>query len=134
MTLRTAAIVGAALALALPGAAMANGHGQQGHANHADMAHAKPMKNTKTMRAHGRFKACPPGLAKKNAGCLPPGQWRKGDRLPSSWVSQYVRYRELPRFYRERTAFNPSYRYIYRDNRVTIVDAATRVIVKTLVG
>jgi Ni/Co efflux regulator RcnB len=38
-----------------------------------------------------RFRAgnCPPGLAKKNNGCLPPGQakkWRKGYRLPSDVV------------------------------------------------
>ena len=38
-----------------------------------------------------RIKAgsCPPGLAKKNNGCLPPGQakkWRKGYRLPSDVV------------------------------------------------
>ena len=30
-------------------------------------------------RASGR-NACPPGLAKKNNGCLPPGQAKKGDR------------------------------------------------------
>lgn len=38
---------------------------------------------------------CPPGLAKKNNGCQPPGQakkWRKGYVLPRD-----VRYYELPR-------------------------------------
>lgn len=38
---------------------------------------------------------CPPGLAKKNNGCQPPGQakkWRKGYALPRD-----VRYYELPR-------------------------------------
>lgn len=37
---------------------------------------------------------CPPGLAKKNNGCLPPGQakkWNKGRALPAD-----VRYYELP--------------------------------------
>lgn len=38
-----------------------------------------------------RFKAgnCPPGLAKKNNGCMPPGQakqWRKGSPLPRDVV------------------------------------------------
>lgn len=38
-----------------------------------------------------RFRAgnCPPGLAKKNNGCMPPGQakkWRKGHSLPSDVV------------------------------------------------
>ena len=38
---------------------------------------------------------CPPGLAKKGTGCLPPGQakpWKKGASLPDS-----VTYYELPR-------------------------------------
>ena len=37
---------------------------------------------------------CPPGLAKKNNGCMPPGQakkWRKGYPLP-----RYVVYYDLP--------------------------------------
>lgn len=43
-----------------------------------------------------QFKAghCPPGLAKKNNGCLPPGQakkWNRGRPLPAD-----VRYYELP--------------------------------------
>ena len=38
---------------------------------------------------------CPPGLAKKGSGCLPPGQaklWRKGERLPLGVV-----YYDVPR-------------------------------------
>lgn len=38
---------------------------------------------------------CPPGLAKKNNGCMPPGQakkWEKGHRLPPDIV-----YHEVPR-------------------------------------
>ena len=37
---------------------------------------------------------CPPGLAKKNNGCQPPGQakkWQKGDRLPRD-----ITYYDLP--------------------------------------
>src|SRR6185295_12338286 len=37
---------------------------------------------------------CPPGLAKKNNGCMPPGQakkWRQGERLPREVV-----FHELP--------------------------------------
>ncbi len=42
----------------------------------------------------GRRGKCPPGLAKKNNGCLPPGQakkWSQGRPLPSD-----VRYYDLP--------------------------------------
>jgi Ni/Co efflux regulator RcnB len=38
---------------------------------------------------------CPPGLAKKGSGCLPPGQakkWKKGESLPANLL-----YFELPR-------------------------------------
>jgi hypothetical protein len=38
---------------------------------------------------------CPPGLAKKNNGCMPPGQakkWARGKRLPGD-----VHYHDLPR-------------------------------------
>jgi Ni/Co efflux regulator RcnB len=38
---------------------------------------------------------CPPGLAKKGTGCLPPGQakkWKKGESLPANLM-----YYELPR-------------------------------------
>jgi hypothetical protein len=42
---------------------------------------------------HGRGK-CPPGLAKKNSGCLPPGQAKKrysiGHPLPSTIVLEQV--------------------------------------------
>ena len=48
---------------------------------------------------------CPPGLAKKGNGCLPPGQAKKlfarGDRIQPAWFSGYdvpVRYRS---FYRD---------------------------------
>ncbi len=45
----------------------------------------------------GEFKRghCPPGLAKKNNGCMPPGQakkWARGKRLPGD-----VHYHDLPR-------------------------------------
>jgi Ni/Co efflux regulator RcnB len=43
---------------------------------------------------HGRSGKCPPGLAKKNNGCQPPGQakkWRRGEPLPPG-----VLYFDLP--------------------------------------
>ena len=77
---------------------------------------------------------CPPGLAKKNNGCLPPGQAKKifaqGQRIPAGYnfFTDYndipVRYRDdIPEMYR-----TGDYRYIYRDNRVYVVDPATRLV------
>lgn len=67
---------------------------------------------------------CPPGLAKKNNGCLPPGQarqrWKVGQRLPSSYRDNYI-----PRQYR--TYYNNgSYRYY--DGYVYRVDPTTYII------
>lgn len=129
MTLHTAVIAAAALALALPGAALAKEHGNQGHAKHSAKVHGTHSGSGKKAHAPSRAKACPPGLAKKNPGCLPPGQWRKGDRLPGSWVAHYVRYSALPDFYRNSYPVNPGYRYVYQDNRVIVVNAVTQVIV-----
>ena len=68
-----------------------------------------------------RARGCPPGLAKKNNGCLPPGQAKKrgiGDRLPSYLAGYNVPERYRDRYYDTR---DYSYRYendsIYRVNR-----------------
>ncbi len=45
-------------------------------------------------RAESSAKRCPPGLAKKNNGCMPPGQakkWQVGQRLPGDVI-----YHEIP--------------------------------------
>ena len=132
MTIRKFAFAAAAFALCAPVAAMAEKPGNQNQ--HAQSGHGQKAKghkgNKRQVRALRdiRSKACPPGLAKKNTGCLPPGQWRKGDRLPNSWLGQYVRYGQLPTSYRSRYDYDSSNRYIYRDNRVYVVDAASRVI------
>ncbi|HEX4847070.1 MAG TPA: hypothetical protein VFV30_02905 [Novosphingobium sp.] len=125
------ALAAAALAFAVPGAVHAagkgnaNGHGSHaGHAGHAPAA-KKPPKAA-------RAKPCPPGLAKKNTGCLPPGQWRKGDRLPDAWAAQFIAYAALPDFYRSRYPAQDGRRYLYRDGRVFVVDAITRTIVDVI--
>jgi hypothetical protein len=77
---------------------------------------------------------CPPGLAKKNNGCLPPGQAKKiftqGQRIPAGYnfFTDYsdipVQYRDdIPEMYR-----SGDYRYIYRDDTVYVVDPTTRLV------
>lgn len=59
---------------------------------------------------------CPPGLAKKNNGCLPPGQAKKifarGDRIQPAWFSGY----DVPARYRSFYADTPEYYYRYDDD------------------
>lgn len=74
----------------------------------------------------GRYygSSCPPGLAKKRNGCLPPGQakarWGVGQTLPRSYRDDYI-----PRQYRNYYS-NGTYRYY--DGYVYRVDPTTYVI------
>lgn len=77
---------------------------------------------------------CPPGLAKKNNGCLPPGQANKlftqGQRLPAGY-NFFTDYGDIPARYRDdipETYRSGDYRYIYRDDRVYVVDPVTRLV------
>ena len=72
----------------------------------------------------GYDRSCPPGLAKKGNGCLPPGQAKKrfgvGERLESAWFEGYrvpVAYRS---FYQDTADYSYRYDddgYIYRTDR-----------------
>jgi hypothetical protein len=78
---------------------------------------------------------CPPGLAKKNNGCLPPGQAKKlygvgyrFDRGFSGWTP----YNQIPYDIRNQYGLNPSGRYIYDQNYIYQVDPATYVVSRVL--
>ena len=73
-------------------------------------------------RRNGR--GCPPGLDRKNNGCLPPGQaMRQGDR----YNNQYAR---VPASYGERYRDTQRYMYRYSDGRIYQVDRRTSRIVQ----
>ena len=95
----------------------------------ADFEGRGPRFSDDAQRFAGAGRGCPPGLAKKNNGCLPPGQAKKmfrvGERLEPAWFSG----RTLPAGYRnlyyDTSAFNYRYDqagYIYR------VDSGTNMI------
>ena len=136
MTRKVLFLSSALLVLTLSAAAHAgpdNGRGQSSnHGNQASQSHAGQHHTTVVKVKVKRAKPCPPGLAKKNTGCLPPGLWRKGDRLPDTWVSQFVPYGSLPDFYRNRYPIDPNSRYLYRDGRVVVVNAVTHIILDVL--
>jgi len=80
----------------------------------------------------GRWGGCPPGLAKKGNGCMPPGQarkyyWDRGARVPAGYRG-WTRYDAIPRAYRMRVPYNARYRYVYRDDYVYVVDPQTRLV------
>jgi Ni/Co efflux regulator RcnB len=76
---------------------------------------------------------CPPGLAKKNNGCLPPGQakaWNVGRPLPAN-----VPYYPLPQPLYGRLAPPPSgYDYVRVDDDILLMNRASRSIVTFVVN
>jgi hypothetical protein len=71
---------------------------------------------------------CPPGLAKKGNGCLPPGQakklWVIGQPLPPAVV-----YEPVPRAVVQQLApVPPGYDYVRVDNDVLLIDMTNRMV------
>jgi Ni/Co efflux regulator RcnB len=71
---------------------------------------------------------CPPGLAKKNNGCLPPGQvnraWVAGQPLPPEIV-----YYPMPRdLYTQLSPPPYGYEYVRVDDNILLISTATRLI------
>ena len=71
---------------------------------------------------------CPPGLAKKGNGCLPPGQakklWVIGQPLPPAVI-----YEPIPRAVVQQLApVPPGYDYVRVDNDVLLMDMTNRMV------
>jgi hypothetical protein len=119
-------LIAGAAALGFAGPAFAkpgngNGHGN-GHGHDYGYGDRGPV-------GYG-VGGCPPGLAKKHNGCLPPGQAKKlyrGDRWRSGYGSLYA-YRQIPYDLRRRYDLDPYDRYYYNDGYLYRVDPRTMVI------
>ena len=103
----------AAFGIAAPAAAdPGHGHGKHGYSNHG-------------------YGGCPPGLAKKHNGCMPPGQARKlynvGQRYPYASRNLFG-YNQLPYDMRQRYGYDPYARYGYDNGYYYQVDPRTMVI------
>lgn len=74
---------------------------------------------------------CPPGLAKKHNGCMPPGQAKKlyhvGQRFPVGYGHVW-NYNQIPYDLRTQYGFQPGYNYYYGDGYLYRVDPATMLI------
>ena len=74
---------------------------------------------------------CPPGLAKKNNGCMPPGQakkWQVGHRLPSDVV-----YYDLPSSVVVRLGTPPSgHRYVRVAADILLIAVGTSMVVDAI--
>ena len=119
-----AVLASAAPAMAKPG----NGHGP--HGKHG----AQQAYGVNGPVGYG-VGGCPPGLAKKNNGCLPPGQAKKlynaGQRYPYAAQSLFG-YNQLPYDIRNRYGYDPYARYGYDNGYYYQVDPTTMVIRQVL--
>ncbi len=74
---------------------------------------------------------CPPGLAKKHNGCMPPGQareWRRGEPLPRDVV-----YQPVPRDLEVRIGPPPrGYRYVDVAGDILMIAVGTAVVVDAI--
>jgi hypothetical protein len=123
--MRHLVLIAGAAALAVAGPTLAkpgNGHGN-GHEN----GHGHWNDNGRADYGGG---GCPPGLAKKNNGCMPPGQARKlyrGQRYESGYGTLYS-YQRIPYDVRRRYRLNSRYRYYYSGGTIYVVDPRTMLI------
>ena len=107
-------------ALAATGPAYAKPDHAKGHKGH----HAKD-------RVGYGVGGCPPGLAKKGNGCLPPGQAKKLYNIGQRWPGNYGyrwSYNQIPYDLRDRYDFDDDYRYYYGDGYLYQVDPTTMLI------
>lgn len=74
---------------------------------------------------------CPPGLAKKNNGCLPPGIAKKRFNVGQRWQSNYGQqwnYNQIPYDWRNQYVFQSDNRYYYGDGYLYSVDPKTMLV------
>ncbi|MBW0144435.1 hypothetical protein [Sphingomicrobium clamense] len=106
----------------------------------AQPAHAKGKAKHSQVQPYGsnygqQARHCPPGLAKKNPQCMPPGQYKKlydvGHRFPTNY-DRWTPYNQIPSDYRRRYDLDPRSRYIYDQNYIYRVDPTTMVVREVL--
>ena len=127
----------ASLAFATP--ALADPGKSKGHGNkHSQVskAHGKHSMH-RNMIHQGRVDAnwwgnrnCPPGLAKRNNGCLPPGIAKRSFSVGDRWNGNYRQwsYNQVPTQWRNEYGLDANNRYYYRDGYLYSVDPRTRLV------
>ena len=130
--MKNLAIIAGAAALAFAAPALAGpGHSNHGQGKSHANVHAYGVNGPVGYGAGG----CPPGLAKKHNGCLPPGQAKKmynvGQRVPLGY-NGYTPYNQIPYDVRSQYNLDPYGRYIYDQNYLYRVDPTTQVVSQVL--
>jgi hypothetical protein len=122
----------AALALAAPASAQpahAKGKGKINHPRELSAQHWQVRQGHANANFWGT-RSCPPGLAKKNNGCLPPGIAKQHFNVGDRWNGNYGlwNYNQVPMDWRSQYNLDPYNRYYYRDGYLYSVDPRTRLV------
>lgn len=131
----------ASLALAAPAAAdPGKNNGQGNQAKHGQTMHqgqgkhqAKHSRKVYQGRATANYwgnRSCPPGLAKKNNGCLPPGIAKRSSNVGDRWNGNAGQwnYDQVPTEWRNQYNLDSDNRYYYRNGYLYGVDPKTRLV------
>ena len=116
-------LIAGAASFAFAGPALAQGHG-----NHHGKDHGAGSVGYGTG-------GCPPGLAKKNPPCVPPGQAKKLYEVGHHFSQDYrgwTPYNQIPYDLRNQYRLDPYGRYIYDQNYIYQVDPKTLVVSQIL--
>jgi hypothetical protein len=123
--LKHALLIAGAAALGWAAPAVADpGHGH---------GHGHGWGNNRGPMGYG-MGGCPPGLAKKHNGCMPPGQAKKlyrGQRWQSGYGDYYA-YRQIPYDIRQQYDLSPRYRYYYDNGTLYAVNPRTMLIAQVI--
>lgn len=99
----------------------------------AGQGHGKPSHEGNQGATGYRVGGCPPGLAKKNPECMPPGRYKKlfevGQRVPRGYPG-LMAYNQLPDPLRARysSLLDPRSRYVYDRQYIYRVDPRTMLV------
>ena len=120
------AVGAAALAFSAPAFAKpGNGHGNGNSHGYANDDHGRG-----DLYGYGAG-GCPPGLAKKHNGCLPPGQAKKlyniGQRFPRSYGTPWS-YDQIPYDLRRQYGLSRNGSYYYGDGYLYRINPRTQLI------
>lgn len=117
-------------ALADPG--HGKGHGDRNDNDQQGYRHDGDRQGWGTYGAWGNN--CPPGLRKKNNGCMAPGQARKHYRTGQRWSGNGTAwsYNQIPHAWRNQYNLNANDRYYYRDGYLYRVDRRSNVVEQVL--
>lgn len=143
MLLAGAAALASTSAIAKPDHANGKGQSQAQHANHGGngaKTHGNATRGIVTtsngrLYALGARGSCPPGLAKRNNGCMAPGQAKKlynvGQRYNRNSGSLWS-YSQIPDALRSQYSLNQSDRYYYNNGYLYQVDPRTSLVERVI--